>query len=68
MLVEVPLQFPLHITCVSVPISTSGLKTCPIVTTLDLDIQPPFSVTVTVYVPGPNPVAVADVPPFGHQL
>ena len=29
--------------------------------------QPPASVTVTVYVPGPSPTAVVSVPPFGDQ-
>ena len=60
-----PSALPKHETIVVVnEIRISGGE---VIKTVEVLEQPPASVTVTVYIPGPSPVATESVPPEGDQ-
>jgi len=66
-LTEEPSQTPLHDAFVSVPDKVTPPPVVVIVITAVEVLHNVASVTVTVYVPGHRPVAVAEFPPLGAQ-
>ena len=57
---------PLQLTLLSTEVAATSTAGS-VMTTDEESVQPLASVTVTLYVPAPNPVSVADVPPVFHE-